>query len=318
MATPHVAGAAAILKQRHPEYTAAQLQGGAREHRRRRRLHALPGRHRRDRRGCRARRAVIASGSGDFGMLTWGEEPTLVERTVEYTNRSDAEVTVALDADAASTRRPARRRRGPGPAVGARGIRRVHDGCRHPHDPRGRDPHGHDDGRPGRRCRPARSCRARSSARSTASPSRAPRSARSPSRSATTSTITATGLRRRPDADVRLDLWDAANEWHEPVPSTARPRCACPKGNYSVMSYMELDRTPDTHRDRARRRPRTSRSTAGHVGRTRRPHREADHARCRRAKVSRPWCSRVDFTADGFGGGADHARSGPTRCGRSR
>ena len=32
MATPHVAGAAAILKQQHPEYTATQLRRGADEH----------------------------------------------------------------------------------------------------------------------------------------------------------------------------------------------------------------------------------------------------------------------------------------------
>lgn len=98
MATPHVAGAAAIIKQRHPEYTADQLkaalastavdhgqtpyQGGAGVIDVDAALDA----------------PVIAAGSGDFGMLRWGEEPTPVERTVEYTNRTDAEITVALEA----------------------------------------------------------------------------------------------------------------------------------------------------------------------------------------------------------------------------
>ena len=68
----------------------------------------------------------------------WGEEPTPVERTIEYTNRSDAEVTVALDGHAADTT-PRVATTGPGPlSVDAR-IRRADDGCRQPHDPRGRD-----------------------------------------------------------------------------------------------------------------------------------------------------------------------------------
>ena len=82
MATPHVAGAAAIVKQQHPEYTAAQLRARAHEHGD----------------GCRAHArtrsapawstspaaidaAVMASGSGDFGMLAWGEAPDPVVRT---------------------------------------------------------------------------------------------------------------------------------------------------------------------------------------------------------------------------------------------
>ena len=57
MATPHVAGAAAIVKQQHPEYTAAQLQGGTRRAPPTDVGYTLvPGRHRRRRRGGRARR----------------------------------------------------------------------------------------------------------------------------------------------------------------------------------------------------------------------------------------------------------------------
>ncbi|MEI5584818.1 S8 family serine peptidase, partial [Agromyces sp. CCNWLW208] len=103
MATPHVAGAAAIVKQQHPEYTAAQLraallstasdvgltpyQAGA---------GVLDV-------GAAVDAPVVASGSGDFGMLAWGEEPNPVERTVEYANRTDREVTVSLEVDLADT-----------------------------------------------------------------------------------------------------------------------------------------------------------------------------------------------------------------------
>lgn len=98
MATPHVAGAAAILLGANPDLTTEQLkaalastatdvgytpyQGGTGVIDVDAALYA----------------PVVASGSGDFGMLTWGEEPAPVTRTIEYTNRSDAEVTVSLDA----------------------------------------------------------------------------------------------------------------------------------------------------------------------------------------------------------------------------
>lgn len=101
MATPHVAGAAAIVKQQHPEYTSAQLraallssatdvglspyQAGA---------GVLDV-------GDAVDAPVVASGSGDFGMLAWGEEPTPVERTIEYANRTDAELTIDLAASLA-------------------------------------------------------------------------------------------------------------------------------------------------------------------------------------------------------------------------
>jgi len=58
---------------------------------------------------------VIASGSGDFGMLTWGEEPVLVERTVEFTSRSDAELTVDLEATMHDTTPGSGGEEGPGP-----------------------------------------------------------------------------------------------------------------------------------------------------------------------------------------------------------
>ncbi|MFF2275719.1 S8 family serine peptidase [Agromyces sp. NPDC058126] len=103
MATPHVAGAAAIVKQQHPEYTAAQLraalvstatdvgltpyQVGA---------------------GVvdvanAVDSTIVASGSGDFGMLSWGEAAEPVARTIEYTNCGDAEVVLTIEASLVDT-----------------------------------------------------------------------------------------------------------------------------------------------------------------------------------------------------------------------
>uniref|UniRef100_UPI0010AAD217 S8 family serine peptidase n=1 Tax=Agromyces sp. H66 TaxID=2529859 RepID=UPI0010AAD217 len=103
MATPHVSGAAAIVKQQHPEYTAEQLraalvstttdvgltpyQAGSGVVDIDQALDA----------------PVIAAGSGDFGMLSWGESPDQVERTIEFTNRGDAEVVLDLAATLADT-----------------------------------------------------------------------------------------------------------------------------------------------------------------------------------------------------------------------
>ncbi|MFE6996361.1 S8 family serine peptidase [Microbacterium sp. NPDC057659] len=99
MATPHVAGAAAILKQQHPDFTGAQLRT------------LLTSSTRED--GALSsyqigagvldvaraiKTDVVASGSGDFGMVPWGGDAKPVRRSFEYTNRGDAEVTVALDA----------------------------------------------------------------------------------------------------------------------------------------------------------------------------------------------------------------------------
>ncbi|WP_137845132.1 S8 family serine peptidase [Microbacterium sp. 2FI] len=98
MATPHVAGAAAILKQRHPEYTAAQLKAtltssaadlGLTPYQAGSGLLDVD---------AAVQAPVVASGSGDFGMLAWGETPAPVSRTIEYANRSDAEMTIDLTA----------------------------------------------------------------------------------------------------------------------------------------------------------------------------------------------------------------------------
>ena len=98
MATPHVAGAAAILKQQHPEYTGDQIR-------------ALLMSSATDV-GLTSYEAgsgvvdidqaidapVIASGSGDFGTLAWGEAPDPVVRSVDYTNRGADDVVLELSA----------------------------------------------------------------------------------------------------------------------------------------------------------------------------------------------------------------------------
>lgn len=103
MATPHIAGAAAILKQEHPDYTADQLR-------------ALLTSSTRDV-GLSPYQAgvgvvdlttattteVVASGAADFGMLHWGDEPQTLERTITYTNSGSHDVTLALDVSVSDT-----------------------------------------------------------------------------------------------------------------------------------------------------------------------------------------------------------------------
>ncbi|KQZ09243.1 hypothetical protein ASD23_13265 [Agromyces sp. Root1464] len=98
MATPHVAGAAAIVKQQHPEYTAAQLRAaltstatdvGLTPYQVGAGVVDVAEAIEAD---------IVASGSGDFGMLSWGEDDALVTRTIEYANRGDAEATIELAA----------------------------------------------------------------------------------------------------------------------------------------------------------------------------------------------------------------------------
>ena len=97
MATPHVAGAAAIVKQQHPEYTAAQLRAALVSTATDVGLTAYQvGAGVVDVANA-VESTVVASGSGDFGMLTWGETAEPVVRTIEYTNRGDAEVVLTVE-----------------------------------------------------------------------------------------------------------------------------------------------------------------------------------------------------------------------------
>ena len=103
MATPHVAGAAAIVKQQHPEYTAAQLRAaltstatdvGLTPYQVGAGVVDVAEAIEAD---------IVASGSGDFGMLSWGEDDALVTRTIEYANRGGAEATIELTATLTDT-----------------------------------------------------------------------------------------------------------------------------------------------------------------------------------------------------------------------
>ncbi|MEJ3746542.1 S8 family serine peptidase [Actinomycetes bacterium KLBMP 9797] len=100
MATPHVAGAAAILAQRHPDWTAAQLKDGLMST-------AVDtgaggfaqGAGRVD--AARAvRQDVRATGGVDFGRVPY--TGAAVERTVTYTNDTDRDVTLNLSTSIAA------------------------------------------------------------------------------------------------------------------------------------------------------------------------------------------------------------------------
>jgi subtilisin family serine protease len=242
MATPHVAGAAAIVKQQHPEYTAAQLraalvstttdvgytayQGGTGVVDVANALDA----------------PVLASGSGDFGMLMWGEEPTPVVRTIDYTNRTDGSVTVTLDAAMYDTT-PI-----PGGGPGPMSVNVPFDALTMDADTL---------------TIPAGQTR---SVTMTVDPAKIPAGTQlsgtlvgSVDGTAVTRTalgtiaeserydltITATDFAGDPTMAYAL-LWDPANDFASPVAVDGTTTLRLPKGTYSLMSYMELNRTPDT------------------------------------------------------------------------
>nr|BFF11847.1 hypothetical protein GCM10025699_31500 [Microbacterium flavescens] len=103
MATPHVAGAAAILLSANPDLTTAELKAALASTATDYGFTAYAGGSGVINVDDALNAPVVASGSGDFGMLMWGEEPTPVERTIEYTNRTEAEITVSLEATLVDT-----------------------------------------------------------------------------------------------------------------------------------------------------------------------------------------------------------------------
>ncbi|WP_106814255.1 S8 family serine peptidase [Microbacterium timonense] len=242
MATPHVAGAAAILLGAHPEYTADQLkaalsstavdlgytpyQGGTGVINVAAALDA----------------PVVASGSGDFGMLAWGEQPAPVTRTVEYTNRTDAELTVTLDATLSDTT-PRDGGGEPGPL--SEGI--AFDALTIDADSL---------------TIPAGEAR---TVTMTVDPAKVPAGTqlsgalvgsvegKPVTRTALGTiaeaerydlTIRATDFEGNP-ADTYAYLWNPATQFAEPIPVSGETTLRLMKGDYSVVSFLELQRRPD-------------------------------------------------------------------------
>ncbi|MEF9883518.1 S8 family peptidase [Streptomyces sp. P9-A4] len=107
MATPHVAGAAAILAQRHPDWSPARLKSGLISTAKTTADTSVyaQGAGRVD--VARAvRQPVTASGTVDFGLRGWDDKAT-VEKSVQYVNDGDAPVTLALSLDEAGETLPA-------------------------------------------------------------------------------------------------------------------------------------------------------------------------------------------------------------------
>ncbi|MGI5486990.1 S8 family serine peptidase [Microtetraspora malaysiensis] len=108
MATPHVAGAAAILAQEHPDWTAARLKSqlistakttaGTPVH--------AQGAGRVDL-GRAARQVVSGPGVIDFGLMDWDSAGHPVTKQIDYANDADQPVTLTLSAKGAGEDLPA-------------------------------------------------------------------------------------------------------------------------------------------------------------------------------------------------------------------
>lgn len=244
MATPHVAGAAAVLLQANPEYTTAQLKAALAST-------AVGGPYTPYQGGTGAidvdaalESPVIAAGSGDFGMLSWGEEPTPVERVVEYTNRTDAEITVALEATLNDTT-PSASGGEPGPLAAGeiafdaltmdateltipagetRAVTMVVDPAKVPAGSQLSGALvGSVDGEPV----------ARTALGTIAEAERYDL------------TIAATDFDGNPTGTYAM-LWNEEHQFAEPIYVEGETTIRLLKGEYAVLAYMELDRTPDT------------------------------------------------------------------------
>ena len=101
MATPHVAGAAAILSQRHPDWTGAQLKDALMSTTKRLDdIQPFEGGTGRLDVAAATLGTVRATGSLDFGFFDWPHEGDVpVEKTITYTNDGDKEVTLDLSAN---------------------------------------------------------------------------------------------------------------------------------------------------------------------------------------------------------------------------
>ncbi|WP_165355130.1 S8 family serine peptidase [Nocardioides oleivorans] len=99
MATPHVAGAAAIIKQQHPGWTGAQVKDALVST-----AKPLAGQTAYQVGGGRldvpsaAFGDVVATAAVELGYVAWDAPATPVERTITYTNLTDSDVTLDLSA----------------------------------------------------------------------------------------------------------------------------------------------------------------------------------------------------------------------------
>ncbi|MEH7504635.1 S8 family serine peptidase [Neobacillus drentensis] len=100
MATPHVAGAAAILSQRHPDWNGAQLKDALMSTTKKLDdIKPFEGGTGRLDVAAATLGTVRATGSLDFGFYDWPHEGDVpVNKTITYTNDSDKEVTLDLSA----------------------------------------------------------------------------------------------------------------------------------------------------------------------------------------------------------------------------
>ncbi|MBY0146234.1 S8 family serine peptidase [Neobacillus niacini] len=100
MATPHVAGAAAILAQRHPDWTGAELKNALMSTTKKLdEIKPFEGGTGRLDVPAATFGTITATGSLDFGFFDWPhEDDSPVEKTITYTNDGDQEVTLNLTA----------------------------------------------------------------------------------------------------------------------------------------------------------------------------------------------------------------------------
>ncbi|MBW9093018.1 S8 family serine peptidase [Microbacterium jejuense] len=243
MATPHVAGAAAILLGAHPDYTAAQLKAALSSSATDLGYTPYQGGTGVVDVAAALDAPVVASGSGDFGMLAWGQEPAPVTRTIEYTNRTDADVSVTLEPTLVDTT-PGDGGGEPGPlsagiafdalqidaqtlAIPAGETRSVTMTVDPAKVPAGTQLSGAlvalVDGEPV----------ARTALGTIAEAERYDL------------TITATDFDGNP-AETYAYLWNPATQFAEPIYVGGETTLRLMKGDYSLVSFMELDRTPDT------------------------------------------------------------------------
>uniref|UniRef100_UPI002F90DAD7 S8 family serine peptidase n=1 Tax=Streptomyces anthocyanicus TaxID=68174 RepID=UPI002F90DAD7 len=105
MATPHVAGAAALLAAEHPDWTGRQLKDAlVSTTRATPRYSPFEGGTGRLDIAATTTATVFATGSADFGLHTWPTAPgTTTDRQVTYTNTADTPVSIHLAAQAPDT-----------------------------------------------------------------------------------------------------------------------------------------------------------------------------------------------------------------------